>query len=148
KKWPDKFNKIGHLSWGGRIYGNGSMDNLIFNNWRIYHGIGGTAPFQPIYGSNSGSLLSVTVMPEWYLVATALFMLGLTGFFWTPLLFVMALAVIAISLPLIQIINKARKINPGPAYADSYFARLRFRAIIVLLHFLQPLARLRGRLEF
>src|SRR5262249_12899534 len=37
---------------------------------------------------------------------------------------------------------------PGPAYTDNYFARLRFRAIIVLLHILQPLARLRGRLEF
>jgi GT2 family glycosyltransferase len=148
KKWPEKFNKVGHLSWGGRIYGNGNMDNLIFNNWRIYHGTWGMAPFQSIYSTNSGSLLSVTLMPEWYLVSATLLMLGLLGFFWTPMLFVLFLAGVAILLPLVQITNKVRKIHNKGAGANHFITRMKFKFTIILLHSLQPLARLWGRMRF
>jgi GT2 family glycosyltransferase len=146
-KWPERFNQVGHMSWSGKIYGKGSLDNLIFNNWRVYHGTWGMAPFQSIYQSNAGSFLAVTLMPEWYMVTVALLGIGLLGFLWSPLLVVLALAILAMTLPVLQIINKVRKIHIGGYGAGSTARQWKYRTVIAFLHMSQPLARLWGRLK-
>src|SRR5207344_3247708 len=36
RKWPQKYNSVGHLSWGGRIYGQGISLPLGLQRGRIY----------------------------------------------------------------------------------------------------------------
>src|SRR5213593_1614366 len=44
RKWPEKYNALGHLSWAGRVYGKG-LTQLLGRAGRIYHGARGSAPF-------------------------------------------------------------------------------------------------------
>jgi O-antigen biosynthesis protein len=148
RKWPARFNKVGHLAWEGKIYGKGSMDNLIFNNWRVYHGTWGMAPFQSLYQSSGGTLLSVTLMPEWYIVSVTLLLIGLLGFFWAPLFIVLCLAAVAIFFPLAQIFNKVRKLKPTGMAPNSFANKFAFKTTTVFLHAMQPFARLWGRMQF
>ena len=71
KKWPEKYNLVGHLTWTGRVYGNGHQYKA-WSRGRIYHGTWGSAPFQSIYRSPAGAWESWLSMPEWYLATTAL----------------------------------------------------------------------------
>src|SRR5204863_5480332 len=48
RKWPEKYNVTGHVSWGGRLY-TGIRSDTPIRRWRVYHGIWGTAPFQSLY---------------------------------------------------------------------------------------------------
>src|SRR4029079_18508959 len=45
-KWPEKYNVIGHASWGGRVYGG--IHARVQRASRVYHGVSGTAPFQSL----------------------------------------------------------------------------------------------------
>ena len=71
-KWPSKYNRAGHLTWQGRLYGRGVVGSL-FARSRIYHGVWGSASFQSLYEPCSGNLCSLMLVPEWY------FVLGLLG---------------------------------------------------------------------
>jgi len=51
RKWPEKYNSAGHLSWTGRIYGRGLVHGLAQVS-RIYHGTWGAAPFQSCIKGN------------------------------------------------------------------------------------------------
>ena len=48
RKWPEKYNAAGHVTWAGRVYGKG-LASIFGRGGRIYHGIWGAAPFQSIY---------------------------------------------------------------------------------------------------
>ena len=49
------------------MYGRG-MIHVIFRRTRIYHGVGGFAPFQSLYERSPGVFGALPLMPEWYLL--------------------------------------------------------------------------------
>ncbi len=145
RKWPEKYNVAGHTSWSGRVYAQG-LAHLLFRPSRIYYGMWGSAPFQRLCEPPAGGLLSLPLMPEWYLVIIALLALSALGTLWTPLLFVLPVAVCAVALPLLQAVASAARASFASAPRSGAAEMLRLRGLTAFLHLIQPLARLRGRL--
>jgi O-antigen biosynthesis protein len=146
RKWPEKYNAAGHLTWVGRVYGNG-FTSLLGWSGRIYHGIWGGAPFQSLYQPAAGMLRSLPLMPEWYFLIVALAALSALGSAWKPLSFALPLFVLAVSLPIVQGAVNARRAAFTSA-PRSHLALLKLRVLTAFLHLLQPLARLSGRLHY
>ena len=145
RKWPRKYNWLGHVCWGGRVYGDGLMQPLLGRRWRVYHGVWGANPFQSIYPSQTGLLQSIPLMPEWYLLVALVLLLAVPGLIWQPLLFAAPLLVLAVGPPLVQAMRSARAARLP---CDLSRRRcLKQRLLIGCLHVLQPIARLRGRLS-
>jgi GT2 family glycosyltransferase len=145
RKWPEKYNGMGHLTWAGRVYGNG-LTSILGRAGRIYHGIWGSAPFQSLYQPASYLLGALPLMPEWYLVILALVLLSALGALWAPMLLALPLLVLAVDASLVlAALSTARA--PGTKGPQSRVARLKLRSLTTFLHLLQPLARLRGRLH-
>jgi len=113
---------------------------------RIYYGMWGSAPFQRLCEPPAGGLLSLPVMPEWYLVIIALLALSALGILWTPLLFALPLAACAVALPLLQAGVSAARASFVDAPRSGVLEMLGLRGLTAFLHLLQPMARLRGRL--
>jgi GT2 family glycosyltransferase len=144
RKWPEKYNAAGHVSWSGRLYGRG-LTRALGARGRIYHGTWGSAPFQSVYRAHQPGIASVVLMPEWYLCTAALAALALLGVFWHPLLLATPLCVLTVIASLTQaVISGARASFTEP---HPRLQRLGLHALTALLHLLQPLARLRGRLR-
>ena len=145
KKWPEKYNLAGHVTWAGRVYGNGHQYKA-WSQGRIYHGVWGSAPFQSIYQSPAGALESWLSMPEWYLAVAALAPICALGFLWSPLFYALPLLGLALAAPIFQAVVSASRVcfavPPG-----SRFGRFKLRSMTALLHLIQPLARLTGRLR-
>lgn len=145
QKWPEKYNRVGHLSWSGRLYGRG-LTLTLGSRQRIYHGVWGIAPFQSIYQPAPSLLSSLPLMPEWYLVVSILAGLTALGAIWRPLQFLLPLLVLAVSAPILQALLSASRASftspPASRRAD-----LKLRSLTAVLHLLQPLARLWGRLR-
>ena len=145
RKWPQRYNAVGHFTWAGRVYAKGLM-YLLGCGGRIYHGIWGSAPFQSLYQPGTSGLWSLPSMPEWYLAT--LFLVGLTalGALWRPLLFASPLLILAVVAPLVQAgVSAAR--TPLRSVHRRGIVSLKFRALIAFLCLLQPLGRLWGRLR-
>jgi GT2 family glycosyltransferase len=142
QKWPEKYNSAGHLSWRGRIYGYGTPVPLATGRQRLYQGIWGSAPFQSIYEPSAGFLQSLALMPEWYLWISLGMVLTVLGLFWTPLLWVALPVSIMLALTLAQAVNNARHSSRNRSFG---YCSKRF-LFIVILHLVQPLARLSGRI--
>jgi O-antigen biosynthesis protein len=147
KKWPEKYNTAGHISWTGRIYGNGFCNKINLFGTRIYQGIWGTAPFQSIYQPSNGMFSSLLLMPEWYLIVAGLLLLSLIGVFWSPLLYSLPFLGVVLLAPVFQAIRSANQAR-FQGLSHSAIELLRLRTITVILHILQPIARLFGRLSF
>ncbi len=141
RKWPEKYNAGGHLSWAGRVY-NG---RAALGRQRIYAGVWGTAPFQSIYAPASETPLWVIEMPEWWLIVLLLAAVSALGMLWRPVLWMLPIAMTAAACPIAVAIMKASRARfaSAPMSRRDELAR---RAVTALLHVLQPLARLRGRL--
>ncbi len=146
RKWPEKYNAAGHVTWLGRLYANGHPRILGWAG-RVYHGIWGSAPFQILYQPAPNTLLSLPLMPEWYLVVLTLAVLSALGTGWKPLLAAVPLLVLAIGAPLVQAILAAERASFSNM-PRSRFAELQLRGLTAFLHLLQPLARLYGRLRW
>ena len=145
KKWPEKYNSAGHLSWSGRIYGSGITKAIGWWRPRIYQGTWGGAPFQSLYQPVAGTLSSLPLMPEWYLAIVALAALSALGALWPYLLLALPFLVLMVAAPVLQAILSAAD-SPFQDTGRSRFERLRLRSLTACLHLLQPLARLSGRL--
>jgi GT2 family glycosyltransferase len=146
RKWPERYNAAGHITWTGRLYGQGVAASLGWSRGRIYQGIWGSAPFQSVYQPTPSPLASLAGMPEWYLVIAALAALSALGFLWSPLLLSFPLLVLAVATSIVQAtLGAARASFPGEERRGA--ARLRVRALAAYLHLLQPLARLVGRVS-
>ena len=144
-KWPEKYNRASHPAWSGRIYGSTAGRRFGWGA-RIYHGTWGTAPFQSLYEPASGVLGSLPLMPEWYLVIAALAGLAALGAAWEPLLFVLPLLGGAIAASVVQaLLGAAAASFAGKPRRRTVRARL--LTVTAMLHLLQPLARLVGRLQ-
>ena len=59
RKWPDRYNTAGHITWTGRLYGQGVPRSLGWSRGRVYQGIWGSAPFQSIYRPAPNALASL-----------------------------------------------------------------------------------------
>jgi O-antigen biosynthesis protein len=144
RKWPEKYNAVGHVSWSGRLYGKG-LTQALGSRARIYHGTWGSAPFQSVYRAPQPRIASLALMPEWYLCIVALAVLSLLGTLWQPLLAAVPLLAVAVGASLAQaFISGARVSFPG---RRPRLQTVGLHALTALLHLLQPLARLRGRLR-
>jgi O-antigen biosynthesis protein len=147
RRWPEKYNMAGHVSWEGRLYGGGSARALFRRRERVYHGTWNTGLFQRVYEPRPGRLGSLTLMPEWHMVSAALGIVGLAGVLWTPLFAALAIAVLAGGVSALQ----AALTGAGSAAPQWRLRPRRERAALVattaVLHLIQPLARLNGRLR-
>lgn len=142
RKWPERYNGSGHLSWAGRLYGNGLTRALSLARGRIYHGVWGQAPFQSIYSPAVGLVASLALMPEIYLVIAALLALSALGFLWAPMFLLAVPAVLALAATLAQAAASGAR-----AHFEGGGLHLRKRAMSAALHLLQPAARLTGRVR-
>jgi GT2 family glycosyltransferase len=147
RKWPDKYNGAGHLAWAGRLYGKGLTAMLHPRRGRIYQGTWGTAPFQSLYERTPTTFESLPLMPEWYLVVALLTVVCALGVAWRPLLATAPLLAVALGAPILHAAISARRARPPAEMVGSRRAALRFHAVTALLHLMQPLARLTGRLR-
>ena len=145
KKWPEKYNLAGHVTWAGRVYGNGHQYKA-WSQGRIYHGVWGSAPFQSIYQSPAGALESWLSMPEWYLAVAALLPIVALGFLWFPLFYALPFLGLVLYAPIFQAVISSSRVCFSPV-RRSPFEWVKLRTVTALLHLLQPLARLSGRLR-
>ncbi len=149
RKWPQKYNNLGHKTWYGRIYSNSILPIPLFKKSRVYHGVWGNAPFQSIYGSNSNSFFSIFLMPEWYLLILALCILSGFSNYWHALVYLLPLTLIAIAIPVGHVIYGVSKIlNKTHNKRETRFRKIAWRFTTAYLHIIQPFARLMGRLQF
>lgn len=144
RKWPEKYNTLGHMNWQGRIYSTGIL-RAIGGRSRIYHGVWGTNPFQSLYDAEPGGIQRLAQMPEWYLLCALLGLLSAGGIFWSPLLGAIPVLIPAVTLVLIQIAAGASR-AVFPSRPRDLGAKAKLYALTGLLYFLQPIARLQGRI--
>jgi GT2 family glycosyltransferase len=146
RKWPEKYNAAGHLAWNGRLYGKAFWQLFRGQRRRIYHGSWGTALFQSVYNVAPGMLSSILTMPEWYLLIAIFALTSLVSAAYSPLRFSIALLALAILPPTMH-----AWLSGNRSFFSSALRRrwplLQLLAGTSLLHFLQPAARLTGRLR-
>lgn len=145
QKWPEKYNSLGHLTWRGRMYGNGITRALTSWRGRVYQGSFGSAPFQSVYHPAPDVLSSLPLMPEWYVVILALAAFSLLGLLWAPLAGSLVLLGAAAVPPVAQALLCASRVRWSSRVSRGAWMR-RF-LLTALLHLVQPLARLSGRLR-
>ncbi|HZO30392.1 MAG TPA: glycosyltransferase [Chloroflexota bacterium] len=145
RKHPNKFNPWGHTYWAGRIYGPYPFFRL-FARPVIYQGLWGSAGFQSMYDPGGGGALSYLPRAmEWHLGLAALTLLGV---FW-PWAFVLVAA--GIGYTAWYCVATAAQANLDVLVAtegpSTWSRKLRWRAMLAWLYFLEPLARDWGRLK-
>jgi O-antigen biosynthesis protein len=145
RKWPERYNSGGHLSWSGRIYGRGRQQTLGGRE-RIYQGTWGTAPFQVLDQPKLGVVRSLPLLPEWYLIIAGLAMLSSVGLVWTRLRMALPILLLAAAAPLLQAgLGGARaSFRTGPR---SRLTSLKLWGLTAALHLLYSAARFWGRLR-
>ena len=143
-KWPERYNSVGHLSWAGRMYGRGLIRSP-YSRQRVYHGSWGLGLFQTLYRPSPGTLASLPLMPEWYLLIAVLAGLSGLGLVWSPLLAAVPLLVIAVVAVLAQAAKSAAHASFA-APPPTRRGRATLRILTALLYLMQSFARLWGRL--
>jgi O-antigen biosynthesis protein len=143
RKWPERYDAVGHIAWAGRLYGGGLIASTLRRRGRVYHGTWGTALFQSVYEPGPGLLGTLSSMPEWYMVIALLGTLSALGALWQPLFVFLPLLLVALGALGAQVAGGAARASF--ALPRSRVGRLRQRLLIALLFALQPLARLYGR---
>ena len=145
-KWPQKYNALGHLSWSGRLYGQGIVEMLDWSPSRIYYGTWGSALFQSVYQPGAKTLSALPSMPEWYLVILVFAGLSSLAFFWKPLIvFIPCLFIASIALVAQAVLSASNADFSSPLESKS--DRFKLHSLTALLYLLQPLARLWGRID-
>lgn len=148
EKWPEKFNGPGHLTWAGRVYNKGLTLPILFKPSRIYQGVWGSAPFQSLYQPAPTLFASIILMPEWYLLIGILGVLAATSFIWQPLWLAWPCLALAIGALILQsFMSSSRAIFTHAVHPLARVTKGRLRFLTAVLHLVQPLARLTGRLD-
>jgi hypothetical protein len=145
RKTPNKFNRWGHASWAGRIYAPYPFFRMKTRPL-IYHGIWGSAPFQPMYDSESSNVFAI--LPRLMESHAVLALLASLSIFfpWAFAIFAVGFAYMicyCVSCALAAQIDGLVAAEGPPTLSR----RLRWRALIAYLHFLEPIARDWGRLK-
>ena len=146
EKWPERYDPAGHLAWAGRLYGRGITRAIPVARSRIYGGVWGSAAYQSLYEPAPLTLLCLPLMPEWYLVIAALAGISALGLSWAPLALAVPLLVLATGAPLAQAALSASRAE-FPRTPVTLARRVERRLLTAMLHLMQPLARLLGRLQ-
>ncbi len=144
RKWPEKYNAAGHVHWSGSVYGQNRLTKILGGAGRIYHGIWGSAPFQLLYQPAPRLVWALPALPDWYLLMAALATISILGLLWAPLLLVLPVLALMVFASLLHAWLSAAGASFGSS-SRTPATRLRLRALTLLLHLLQPMARLLGR---
>jgi O-antigen biosynthesis protein len=146
RKWPQRYNCLGHLTWGGRLYGRG-LTHPLNTRRRIRHGTWGAALFQSVYEPAAGNLTGLLLMPEWYLLMLVVAAASLGALAWSPLVFAVPLVAVALGASVATaVVSAARASFEGvPVSLSRRCARF---ALTAALYLMQPAARLAGRLGY
>jgi GT2 family glycosyltransferase len=153
RKWPDRYNGNGHVSWTGTVYGGKVRRSFIRRRWRVYHGASGSGLFQSVYGGRGSRAPGFPLAPEWYLL-----LLGLATASACSLVAPWPLAAPALNVPLAPLLLAAcllALVVQAAAWTTAVVLpcsvarrrRLGMRSLIFTLCLLQPLARLWGRVH-
>ncbi|HXI71491.1 MAG TPA: glycosyltransferase [Verrucomicrobiae bacterium] len=143
RKWPEKYNAVGHIKWAGRLYGHG-LTRMLLRRQHVYFGSWGSAPFQTLCESTPNLLTILPTMPEWYLVIAALGGLSALTLLWPKLIFVLPLFALAAGATVWQAVLSASQAS-FPSAPASRRKRAKLFTLTALLHLAQPVARLWGR---
>ncbi len=146
RKWPERYNRMGHLAWKGRLYGSGRAHSLFFliGRWRVYHGTWGSGLFQSIYAPHNEYMAYLPLMPEWLFLIMVLAGLSLLSVLWHPLILALPLFLAVNGLVLAQAIYSTSYVHFTHNWRlRKYSAQM--RVLTLWLHLIQPLARLLGR---
>jgi len=141
RAWPEKYNTPGHLAWGGRIYGRGSV---ALRRSRVYYGQFGASPFQQGIEQAQPLLLALSGAPEWWLVVAALAIISALAAIAHPLLVALPMLAGALALPLCQALATARRCDVRDRPLHTRLAAGGLTSLLVLLG---PAARLAGRTQ-
>ncbi len=146
KKWPMKYNQAGHLSWQGRLYGQGFTRHFTGVRNRIYQGVWGSAPFQRVYQLRSPDIYSITLMPEWMAVIATLSVFTLIGLYWTPIAWMAIPCFLSIAIWIGQAFMTALSgcYDVPKSLTIGYCKRV---ATTTWLAMIQPVARFTGRVK-
>ena len=145
RKWPEKYNDVGHVRWTGRMYGSGLPYILGWRRARVYHGVWGAAPFQSLYEPAPTLLASLPQMPEWHLMTATLVAVATLSVAWSPLRLALPFCLAAFVPSVAQAcLGGARARFPDALGGIARWAR---RVLTATLHLIQPIARLRGRIQ-
>jgi len=143
RKWPQHYNRGGHLTWGGRVYGG--VGRLVARR-RIYYGRHASGLFQQEQRVEPSFLASLPATPEWYLLIAALATGAAIGIVDRPFLVSVPFLVAAVLALLVR--STAAAVRSGASeLTRTRRERITRHALTTLLHVLQPLARLAGRLD-
>jgi O-antigen biosynthesis protein len=146
RKWPERYNRRGHVTWAGRVYGNSLAVTLNRRRTRIQYGTWGQALFQSRQVTPPGFVSSLVRIPEWFLVLAGLAALGGLGVLWAPLF--LSLAVLGVGAAVTC--HEAWRAAAHARFTHEPRRRgvvRKMRVITAGLHVLQPIARLGGRLR-
>ncbi len=145
RKWPSRYNRAGSSRWSGRIY-DSPATGPSRRRPMIRYGTWGGGLFQSIYEPAPGTFSSFLLAPECLLLIAALGAVSALGTLWSPLL--IALPVFcagAIAVTWRAFVGGWTANSPVPG--RSSLETLQRRDLTALLFFLQPVARLAGRLR-
>jgi GT2 family glycosyltransferase len=145
RKWPGRYNRAGSSRWSGRIY-DSPASGPSRRRPMIRYGTWGGGLFQSIYEPAPGTFSSFLLAPECLLLIGTLGVVAALGTLWSPLL----VALPAFCAGAIAVAWRAFvagwTANP-PVPGRSPLETLQRRDLTALLFFLQPVARLAGRLR-
>jgi GT2 family glycosyltransferase len=144
RKWPTHYNRAGASRWSGRIYEAPAAQGPRRRS-TVRYGTWGSGLFQSVYDSPH-ALLGMLQAPEGLLLIALLGEISALGLLWQPLLVAAPAFLAAIAWILAAAIAsgwRAHHTVPGRPPRET----LKRRATTSLLFFLQPFARLAGRLR-
>jgi O-antigen biosynthesis protein len=144
RKWPTHYNRAGSSRWSGRIY-EASAGQTPRRRSQVRYGTWGTGLFQSVY-EPPRMLSGMLQAPEGLLLVALLGEISALGLLWSPLLVAAPVFLAAIGWIVAAAIAcgwRAHHAVPGRSRGET----LKRRAVTALLFFLQPFARLAGRLR-
>ena len=153
RKWPERYNRGGHLAWAGRVYATGRQTNAGVRK-RIRYGSWGSNLFQSVYDRSPSTPGQFPLMPEWYLLIAALAAVAAYDDLHDPLLFEIPVLTVPVTIVLLALSIGALAIQALRAGWVATRARpiserggVRVALLAGAMFLLQPLARLVGRLR-
>jgi O-antigen biosynthesis protein len=140
RKWPERYNRHGHPTWAGRLYGRAST--RLLRPVRIYHGVWGSGAYQPEEAPEQSPVAALVASPDWYLVLAGLACASLLTLVLPALVWLVPFTVTAAAATVSHAVAAA-------LHQDLPRKRRGVRriALTALLHLIQPAARLTGRVS-
>jgi len=142
---PEKFLD-GHMLWQGRIY---SPLPFVRSLWgtKINAGVWGTAAFPSVYRTDVHPFAFLPHSIRWQAVSYVLTLLGVgvaltREHFWAAAL-LLGTGLIGVALTIAKNIAYAMRSQVDTLRGSRFW----YRTVVAYLHFLQPLARIRGRIR-